>query len=362
MFEPPCCPNPLCPMHRAPEPGFFKRKGYYLPKCRSVPVPRFQCKVCRLGFSRQTFRVDYGDHKPHVNAQLVKLLASGLGLRQSARMLPLARKSTEHKFRKLARHLSFLNQNLRRKFLWDCEFEFDEMITFENCKVTQPLALPVAVETGSLLVIAAEPAPIRPFGRMSRRRRAKIAAHERKHGKRRDGSRRAILRVLGVIGALTRHMLQVPLRTDQKGLYRTLARKVFGAERLHLTQFSGKLPRVPGSPLFRINHTAALARDLNGRLRRRSWLASKKRHFLERQLGIFMCYRNFVRRRTNRDPRSPAMVLRWLEERLTVQKLIGWRQDWGRRSGHPLSDQARSIREVNEARDAELGIQTTAAG
>ena len=88
VFCPPRCPNPDCPAHRVEKLGrtdFYDRKGYYHPKCRARPVPRFKCKVCNRGFSRQTFRQDYCDNKPHLNARLFDLLASGLGLRQASR-------------------------------------------------------------------------------------------------------------------------------------------------------------------------------------------------------------------------------------------------------------------------------------
>ena len=352
MFEPPRCPNFSCPMFRDPKPRFFLRKGFYLPKCRSVPVPRFRCKGCGLGFSRQTFRVDYRDHKPHLNAPLVRLLASGLGLRQSARILPMARKSTEMKFRKMARQLSFLQGNLREQFPVGSEFELDELITFETCKVTRPLALPVLIEAKSLLVVAAEPATLRPFGKTTARRTTKIEKYEERHGRRPDRSRRSILRVLASAGRWTRHLPKVVLRTDKKDLYRTLAQQVFGEARIEHLQFSSRLPRSPANPIFRINLTAAIARDLNGRLRRRSWLASKQRHFLELQLGIFMTYRNFVRRRVNQDERTPAVALGWLDQGLTTEQLLGWRQDWRKRSGHPLSNLALAIGAVRAARQS----------
>ena len=79
MFEPPHCPFSACPAHTAPESiagGFFNHNGSYQPKCRSQPVPRFKCRVCTRGFSRQTFRMDYCDNKPFLNPALFKLLAS----------------------------------------------------------------------------------------------------------------------------------------------------------------------------------------------------------------------------------------------------------------------------------------------
>ena len=113
MFQPPRCPNPACPEHREPTRQFYVRRGYYQPKCRSHPVPRFRCRNCGKGFSRQTFRMDYRDHRPELNPTLFMLLASGLGLRQCSRILALSLSCTQLKFRKIARHLRAFNANLR---------------------------------------------------------------------------------------------------------------------------------------------------------------------------------------------------------------------------------------------------------
>ena len=93
-------------MHSNPVPGFCVFNGHYYPRCRSSGVPRFVCKVCRKGFSRQTFRSDYRDHRPHLNVEVFRLLASGLGLRQTSRLVGLTLRCTELKFRKIARHLA----------------------------------------------------------------------------------------------------------------------------------------------------------------------------------------------------------------------------------------------------------------
>ncbi|MEM9802935.1 MAG: hypothetical protein AAGA20_21600, partial [Planctomycetota bacterium] len=115
MFQPPRCPNPHCPEFKAPTPGFFTREGYYQPKCRAHPVPRFRCRTCGRGFSRQTFRADYRDHKPHVNAQVVKLLTHGTGFRGAARLVGLSRRCLELKARKISRNARWLDHNLKRR-------------------------------------------------------------------------------------------------------------------------------------------------------------------------------------------------------------------------------------------------------
>ena len=86
-----------------------------------------------------------------------------------------------------------------------------------------------------------------------------------------------------------------------------------------------------------------MARDQTGRLRRDSWLVSKKRRWLDIALHFFMAYRNYVRRRFNDDDFSPAEKLGFAPQRMTAQELLSWRQDGGAWSIHPLSRRGESI-------------------
>ena len=70
MFQPPRCPYIRCRAHQNPPSSFCRSKGFYHPACRPHPIPRFTCKFCERSFSRQTFRADYRDHYPHLNARL----------------------------------------------------------------------------------------------------------------------------------------------------------------------------------------------------------------------------------------------------------------------------------------------------
>ena len=357
MFHPPRCPNHECPAHRIETfqgRRFYRRAGFYHPKCRARPVPRFTCRVCRRGFSRQTFRLDYCDNKPHLNPKLFELLASGIGLRQSGRMLRLSRRCTELKARKMSGHLGGLCHNLLDQLPQGCSFQMDEMETFENDRRVCPLTLPIVIEQESMLVVAAASAPIRPSGGMSKKRREDIARKEEKEGRRKDLSRGCLKRVFRRTSRFCKKLDQVRLDTDEKTTYPGLARWAFGRKLLHL-RFSSKLPRDTSNPLFPINLTNAMARDLNGRLRRRSWLASKRGRFLDLQLHVFMAYRNFVRPRYNGEHRTPAQLLRLVQKRLAPTDLLSWRQDWGWFSVHPLSRRVSSIRDVR-ARERSRGM------
>ena len=91
--------------------------------------------------------------------------------------------------------------------------------------------------------------------------------------------------------------------------------------------------------MFPINTTLAMTRDNLGRLRRRSWLVTKKAERLRQHMILFTVYRNYVRRRFNRDPASatPAKLLKLVPRQLHRHELFAWRQDWGAHSIHPLS-------------------------
>ena len=227
MFEPPRCPYRHCSQHTAPEPRFFLRAGYYHPRCRAVPVPRFVCRTCRRGFSRQTFRADYRDHRPDLNAKVFLSLATGLGLRQTARNVGLSPRCTELKFRKIARHLRRLNLNLRGPMPEDATLQFDELETYEGRRNTRPLTLPLLIERKSRFIIWGESATIRPHGRMSRARRRALAEDEKRLGKRRDASRWAILRTLRRGAELAARLALVVLTSDEKASYPGLARQAF---------------------------------------------------------------------------------------------------------------------------------------
>ena len=197
MFEPPRCPNDSCPEFTRPRPRFFVRRGSYRARCRPHPIPRFRCKTCRRWFSRQTFRADYRDRKPHLNVRVIEMLCSGVGFRQTARILGLTRNNLEAKARKISRNASWLDRNLKagvaardmeRPSGAPLEIHFDEFETYETRRNTRPLTIAVLIESNTRFLIAASAAPIRPRGKMTKARIAAIAAEERTFGPRVDRS------------------------------------------------------------------------------------------------------------------------------------------------------------------------------
>ena len=250
---------------------------------------------------------------------------------------------TELKFRKLARHLRRLNLNLRGSLPAGSILQFDELETFEGRRNTRPLSVPILIERTSRYLIWAEAAPIRPRGKMSKARERAIQAEERRFGPRKDLSSRSVRRTLRRGADLAKELLVVVFESDEKSTYPALAKEVFGAKRIIHRTTNSKLARTTWNPLFPINHTEAMARDLLGLLRRESWLASKKRRYLDLGLQMWMAYRNLVRKRFNRDEESPAQLLGFAGRRMSCGELLSWRQDWGKDSIHPLSRRGQPI-------------------
>ena len=354
MFEPPRCPQPKCPMHSAPSPDFYIKRGFYRSKVKAHPIPRFRCRECRRGFSRQTFRHDYRDKKPHLNVDVIKYLCSGVGYRQSARMLGLTRRNLENKARKIQRTMGALGTNLlERAGAIDretpreapVEIQFDEFETYEMCRNTMPLSVPTAVESHSRLILGAEAAPIRPRGVMTKMRLARIERHSKRYGERVDESPEACRRVLKRAAALRPAAPVVRLQTDYKSTYPGYAAEAFGGRAIEHERTLGSDPRGARSPLAAINLTEAMMRDLSGRVRRESWLVSKAYRYLNMQLGMYMTWRNWVRPRFNRDRKCPGEIAGIAGRRLRPGELVGWRQDWGERSPSPYGDGVRTVGE-----------------
>lgn len=346
MFQPPRCPFRSCPRHDDPGDRFYRHHGSYLARCRPRPVPRFRCSTCRRTFSRQTFRMDYRDHRPDLNGRLFLLLASGLGLRQSARILGLSNRCTELKARKIGRHARRLNLNLRRRLSSDVRLQFDEFETYEGRRNTRPLSVPVLIEQESRFIVWAESAPIRPSGTMTRKRLAAIAEDDRRFGRRVDRSLRSVRRTLQRGAELLSPGSTVVLCTDEKATYPSLARKAFGKQRLVHLRTSSEIARMTWNRLFPINHTEAMVKDLSSRARPKSWLVSKKRRWLDIALHVFIAYRNLVRQRFNRDASSPAEFLGFAPRRLSVGEVLSWRQDGGPLSIHPLARNSEAVAAV----------------
>jgi transposase-like protein len=325
-------------MHRAPEGRFFQRNGYYHALCRAAPIPRFRCKVCGKRFSRQTFRIDYRDKKPHLNRLIADRLSSGTGLRRTALSLGISRSTVERKFHKMGAHLRLLHEHTIDDFgAGTVELVLDELETFETCRRTRPVTVPALVEPDHYFIVGTRSATLPPRGKLKKADQERVKRDARRFGKRRNRSAVAVGELLALAARHCQGAARIVIRSDRKKSYPRLLRAAFGAERIEHVQVSSRAPRTTFNPLFPINLTNAMLRDLMGRLHRRSWLASKQRRYLDQHLGLTVVFRNYVRPWKNGEADPPAVRLGFTDRAMTTQEMVTWRQDFGPElSIHPL--------------------------
>jgi hypothetical protein len=244
-------------------------------------------------------------------------------------------RSVQEKKRKMARTCALLHDNLSPRLPEGRIYLLDEEETFEGASI-RPLTMPVLIEKETWFVVSTAVGKIRRLAPLGSARRVRQALDERE-ALRPDESRKCVEKVLT---ELVRRVPAGPilLRTDEKASYGVVARNLFG-DRLQHETTPGTLIRTTHNPLFPINTTMAMTRDNMGRLRRRSWLATKAGEQLQNHLALFTVYRNYVRRRFNRDKenQTPAQILKLLPRQLRNHEVLAWRQDWGDRSIHPMS-------------------------
>ena len=225
-----------------------------------------------------------------------------------------------------------MNVNVRGNLAPGCRLQFDELETYEERRRERPVTFPIILETQSRFIIWGESAELAPKGRMSKRRIQAIENEVERYGPRKTRSNTAVRRTLERAAALTRGHLQIFIQSDEKLSYPKLIQDAFpGKPVIHQTTNS-KLIRNIKNPLSPINQTEAVARDLLGRLRRDSWLVSKKRRYLDHAFQAFMAWKNYVRPRYNHEKLTPAQLAGFCNRRYKLGELLGWRQDWYGRS------------------------------
>lgn len=336
-FVPPRCPNTDCPRHSEPRPGFCVARGWYRAKCRLERIPRFRCRTCRRSFSRQTFRHDCRDKRPETNAPLFTLLTSGVGLRQAARALRLDIRAVQQKLVKFAATCAGLLDNVAIRLAGPLSLAAG-VERARGASATQGMLVPLIVERSAGFLLGYDAVELRLAKHGSRARRTRKDAAATTPPRRRAG-------IAGVVGQVARKVAAatfVQAHTDGDPRTAAVFRRHFGAG-LEIRPATRKRPPGDPNPLAPVHRIIAMGRDNCGRLRPRSWLATRKRERLVAQLHLFAAYLNLGRRRFNRDPAdcTPAHVLGLLPRRLRPEEILGWRQDWRERSCHPLDASGR---------------------
>jgi len=328
-FLPRACPKRECPSH-ATEPFRFQRKGTFDRKVDLRVVQRFQCLVCRKGFSSQTFRVDYRLHKPWLPLCVFQSLVSKTTLRQTARNLACKLDTALHHLALLGQHSrevhqAFLARHVRSGGWKEGVFQLDELETFEVDRRLFPLTVPILIHKKTRFVVHADTGTLPARGNLTERDRKRKEAYEKLRGRRVSQSREATQRCFEALRGALAANAAFDVQTDEKCIYRPILREVFQRQIRH-QWVNSKVERNRSNLLFPINNVLAQSRDNLSRLVRRNWGHSKLERNLRWHLWAWMLYRNYVRERSHfHRHSSSAQAAGVAGRRLRARDILEWR-------------------------------------
>ena len=142
--------------------GYFQRKNTPAEKRQ-----RFLCKSCKSQFSQTSGSLDEGQKRPDLHHPIFMLLISGVSQRRAAKLcsttqITVARKLVRMaKFSQAAHAVRLAGMRKSVKIA-----VFDEMEAFEHSKC-KPVAIAVAVEEGSRIILSATAASMPAKGRLA---------------------------------------------------------------------------------------------------------------------------------------------------------------------------------------------------
>jgi hypothetical protein len=94
-------------------------------------------------------------------------MVSCVGLRRAARALLVARRTVEHRFRRLAAHAECYQRNRLHGAALRGPFQLDEMESFEANRY-QPVTIPVLIQRRTFFLVASAVGPLRRKGNYCR--------------------------------------------------------------------------------------------------------------------------------------------------------------------------------------------------
>ncbi|TVR05059.1 MAG: hypothetical protein EA403_03595, partial [Spirochaetaceae bacterium] len=118
-FEPPFCLNPKCRYHceraagKAAVPWFYRHGSYHTEAFGEVP--RFRCRHCGRGCSRQSFRLDYYAKRVLDYRELLRQLVSCGSTRDMSRAFCATTSTVANRIERLARAAAALHAGVLQR-------------------------------------------------------------------------------------------------------------------------------------------------------------------------------------------------------------------------------------------------------
>jgi len=318
-WVPPHCPNPNCSYFNPLRSGWcFIRKGFFTRHCAPHRVQRFTCVHCRRHFSVQTFSTTYWQKRPELIARIFSLVVGCMANRQIARALGCSPATVAHHIARLGRHcLLFQARDLTHLSSLG-EIVIDGFETFEWSQYF-PFHHNVAVDVDSGYFLFHTDSPLRRKGRMTPFQKARRSELERELG--RPNPRAVENGMRDLLTTVTRGRSALAVRSDDHRAYPRALRSL-SCEITHRIT-SSKQRRDERNPLWEVNVLDLMIRHSTAAHKRETIAWAKRRQASIEKLSIFQVWRNYVKKRREKEGNvSSAMLAGLARRRLRIVEVL----------------------------------------
>jgi hypothetical protein len=225
-------------------------------------------------------------------------------MRRSAIITCVARKTVDRRLGYFFKVAEYYQKDLLRNLPLVKELHFDDMETSEHTKM-KPLAIPLAVEHPSRLILSFDVASMPAKGLLAKKSR-------KKYGRRPDDRSAAWNLVLASVAKISAPGLLITSDSHKK-YPQVIRRHLPDATHVQVKSRRGCIAgqgelKVGGwDPLFSLNHTAAMLRANICRLIRRTWCTTKRQDRLRCHIALYVMWHNetILARQQGREKHFP---------------------------------------------------------
>ena len=270
--EPPFCPNKDCRFHlSAPSDGrrWWRPVGTYPTKAFGR-VRRYRCRECGIGFSEQTFSLDYFIKKPLSYRQIFERVTAGSGLRSIARRLGADHQMIASRLTRLARQAIAVHAQLLHELTLSEDLVADGFESFVSSQY-EPNNIHLLAGSSSQFLYSFDFADLKRKGGMTERQKSERERREEQLIRSRISVGESFSRIVKtmkelIFSAVDRKTI---LYSDEKQEYgwevagSLLLRELERLGYFSHIRISSKIARTVGNKLFPVNYLDRLLRKDN---------------------------------------------------------------------------------------------------
>jgi transposase-like protein len=322
-WAPPFCPNPDCPFHNGPTHLWtYKKAGFFRRQTPPHRIQRFTCLHCRRSFSSQTFSTTYWQKLPQLEAMIFMKTVGSMANRQIARDLRVTPSTIDRHIGRLGRHCLLFHARMMELAPAVTDLVVDGFESFELSQYF-PFHHNVAVEKDTDFFIYFTDSELRRKGRMTDQQRRRRRVLEDTLG--RPDPKAVQKGMQELLEVSLRRSGKARIYSDDHPAYRRAIGQLDHTVDHRVTP--GREHRDRNNPLWEVNLLDLLIRHSSANHKRETIAWSKRRQRSSERLAILLVWRNYMKRRREKERASPppGVVRGMVSGALSVSEILGGR-------------------------------------